>query len=367
MRKRIVLLGLIFILITVLHSALQQDHFNPFKECEGSECGKVVGQILDPNTKKPVKERFKVYFLDCREKRRFELYLNEFDYWAVISDENGHFSMKLEEGKYCIMIDPISFESKYAKDPLPGCSEKDYKINVKRGKITEVKKVAHYGGKITLKFVNKIGNSVNLKKVFCDDTSDDTSIDINLKANNITPIYCFSFNRQDDFFKGEVYEIKEGIKRLFPGTYKGIVNFDTCKSDFDYGSYVIPEIIVKEGEETVVPVEVDPEENKTGIEFEVTNKNGKHLENVSIKITGLDEEVFKKGMLYKRHFKNRGRCFTNDNGICKIINLPQNILYDAIIEYEKENNKWIKKEIKNVELIKDKIIKKRIILETENN
>jgi len=362
----VVLVG-VMVFNTILFSKLYKRKMeDPFEECKGSACGKVVGVIVDPVSKKPVHEKFQVYFCDCGI---IVDPLSGFgpDYKVTKTDEDGKFSFMLKPGRYCLFTIPEKlFEiepkttsgaeefidikpetiSDYAMDPYPGLSEKKFEIKVEQGKITYIKKEAVYGGRISLKFVNKEGKSVDLKKVFCKDA--------------VIRICLFNYNINIGFWPDEfnnvIYKLiedkTEGVKgirnyltSIYPGNYSVRVYVEECDTQrYSYAPYIIDNVKIEGGKESVIKLNIDTkEEGEIRVMFKRDYKKKIKYFNFSLREVLKYLNTFDSCSSWVNGYGDVGEWFVFKN-------IKSGVLYEIIAQINYENEKESKEIVKRVRL-----------------
>ena len=128
--------------------------------------GKVIGQIIDPETGKPVNEKFRVCI--------FNWYRAEIDYdlrkdCSFYSDDKGHINLDLPPATYGFLFNPQKQDTKYAvmyhpfyyKMPQAYKEMFSCKIKVETGQITRFVKKAIIGGALKVTLVDLAGNPVD--------------------------------------------------------------------------------------------------------------------------------------------------------------------------------------------------------------
>ncbi len=331
---------------------------NIYADCRGADCGKVIGWVIDPETKLPIEnEKFDVLFLDCREYRQLEIIGPKFKKFKIAEvDKRGHFSMKLKEGEYCVRVVPGDYsgyeryKSKYALDPYPGCTDKKLRIRVKRGQITVIKRVLSYGGSISLEYVNQDGDKIDfIERYSCEEVP---SVLILFYSK---PYCSYKVCAIPENSSG--YYEKRTARNLYPGKYKAIIEFytgNTCRDDFVFGPVAIREIDVKAKKDTKIRVVLD---ETTGLIVKVYNKNKKPLKNIEVEVK--DNYAIAKSINIIYEFYNT-ICITNDKGVCKILNLNSRINYEVSVYNSKTGEEKI---IKNFKIPKGKIRVLKVYLE----
>ncbi len=322
--------------------------FNPPK-CKTGNCGKLIVQILDPVTKKPVNENFEIFVAKC-SKKYFSPQSADYDY---ISDNKGKFEFKIDAGKWCLAFIPCSEESKYAGEPFRIPKDKGIVVNIKKGMITKYFYAAKLGGDIKVLFVNEKGKRIKLKDFFQTDEHDDICFSIsndNFTNERSGATLCFGPEDFDSDKKLSNYV----FFNLPKGNYDCIMDFSRMK----YGNYVsqyMENVKVKGGETTIVKVELS---KRTGVKGKVYDKNGKPVKGVKIWIENKYYEKEGSGFIIM------ARIYTDENGYYEIYGLkrlPEPYKMDFF--YKKNGKKYLK--IIKINPVEGKVIIKNMKLDFE--
>jgi hypothetical protein len=238
-----------------------------------NDYGIVAGQILDPETGKPVKEKFNVRFYDALYKGEYPSMANGLspvsavypldDFrskttperpaygYSVLTDKNGYFKRKFAPGTYGIILDPNDYESsRYCRemnptDPKMSAEDKKkltFIIKVTKGKITQFAKKAILGGRIKANIVDKNGNDIDLNTFF----NSGTKISIESSKPDLTMPW-------ERYFKNEGNTLSAN---LFPGIYE--VNLTIEWSISGYKNYILKNVLIKNNETTEINFIIDP-------------------------------------------------------------------------------------------------------------
>jgi len=352
--KKFILVFLFYIIIIqsniIIAGYYRYDRvFNPPK-CKTGNCGKLIIQLLDPITKNPINEKFKVFITEYHNK------YNSFQgsYYDYISDNNGRFEFKIDEGKWCLAFMPCSEESKYAGEPFYIPREKGIVVNVEKGKITKYYHMVKPGGDIRVVFVNEKGERVKLNDFFKTDEHDWICFSIsneNFTDENSDATLCFLPEHFDSDKKLSNYV----FFNLPEGNYDCLMDFSRMK----YGNYVsqyIENVKVNGGKTTIIKVELS---KRTGIKGKVYDENGKPIKGVKIWISNKYYE--KKGS----EFIIEAKTYTDENGYYEIFGLKRlPIPYKISYHYEEKNKEGFKT-IK-INPVEGKVIIKNIKLKINN-
>jgi hypothetical protein len=371
-RRKFNVILIFFAMILLISNNVRGEHhrtcgnYNPYFECKGENCGKVIGWLLDPKTMIPIEnEKFDVLFLDCRESVQLETQGARYKKFKIAKvDKRGHFSMKIEEGEYCITVMPMDYSgydlanTRYATEPYPGCNNNKFRIRIKRGMITVVKKNLTYGGSIGLKFIDEESHKINLVKKYSFKIKDKEYAGIVL----FDSVYNCVHEVMNVYEKSDGNYIKKIAKNIYPGKYKAIINLfiSNCmeKEDVEYAPIAIKEIVVESGKERVVPVILD---EKTGLIIKVVDEQNNPIRYADVNVKD------KKGKLGKSinvdYKVSSVKCRTNNNGECKILNLKNWIDYEINVSYDERDKRYKSRVIKGVRVKKGHIKTLKIQLE----
>ncbi|MCP4157842.1 MAG: hypothetical protein GY757_59580, partial [bacterium] len=124
------------------------------EEWDRDNYGKIVVQVIDPETNKPVKKKFGVAIFEYKAKEPLKAV-----YYVEETDENGFWSKEVEAKTYEFGITPPAL-SKYCY------GSKGDLVTVKRGQITKVAKIAEIGGSLRVVLVDPAGKKIDVKQFF---------------------------------------------------------------------------------------------------------------------------------------------------------------------------------------------------------
>ena len=301
--------------------------------------GKVVIQVIDAITSKPVNEIFRVNFFDPLKvsKLREDPFDTSSLVWYGKTNTKGHLTAKLKPGNYYLQFIPESSESKYEYEPSPLLSDRNRQtVFVENQKITEVFKKIYYGGKLKIILVDPDGNKINPREIFSPDAKIKLDIDSDYFDFGILPfdsLTTFDLTEgKDDLNDGEMV-----IGRLYPGKYHISIDFGT--SGYKYKE--MDNIQVLRNQTTTAEVIVDIY-NKTGIEGYITDQNGTPLKDFYVRI---DNAVAK----------------TNQSGFYRIIGIDEGT-HDIDITNELDTTRIITN-FSEVYIVKGMMIRKDFVLE----
>lgn len=311
-------------------------------DCDYFNCGKVIGRIIDSETKQNIKERFYIAFCDCYITDKSKIFEGEYITYLIDSDSKGNFEVNIPVGKYCLQFYPIETDSKYCADPTPSLNPQyTQMIDVKRGKIATIEKLAKPGGhlKIVLVDINN-NNSINPIKLF----GENVDIHVKLSSERVSPAIEWGGSQTDKLGLND----GETILNLPPEKYQLNVEF----WQMGYGSQRFGNIEIERNKTKEIRIILDLND-RTGIEGKVTDQNGKPLENIHVAVKSIkDKDLF--------FFSDFGDIYTDIKGIYKIVGLKEQI-YNIYI-YGKINGKEIEKTIEGIEIKSNVIRIKNIII-----
>ncbi|MCP4156703.1 MAG: carboxypeptidase regulatory-like domain-containing protein, partial [bacterium] len=261
---------------------------------KNDDYGKVIGQLIDPETGKPVNEVFRVCIFDWNYREPGYDSRKSCDYRT---DRNGNITFEFSPGHYGLLFWPVSLDSKYAPSPHPFKESlpEEYRqqtscsIIVERGKITRFVKKAIIGGSIKVNMVDLEGNPVNFSTAFAGQKIDFWGAFNNKRVN-----------------PGPSFRLKSGQliqHRLFPDS---TWELELRLNGTGYGEIEIKDIVVRAGQVTEVNVPIDIDD-KTGVEGTIVDAQGNPAKNARIYFYPKDKS---KTGSYK--------CFSDANGHYRI-------------------------------------------------
>ncbi|MCP4153028.1 MAG: carboxypeptidase regulatory-like domain-containing protein, partial [bacterium] len=266
---------------------------------KNDDYGKVIGQLIDPETGKPVNEVFYVCIFNWNYR--------ESDYYRRKSceyqtDKNGTVTFNFHPGHYGILFGPDSLNSKYAPTPHPFRKSlpEEYReqvscsIIIERGKITRFVKKAILGGTIKVNLVDLEGNPVDFSTAFAGQKIDFRG-EFNNRRINPAPNFRLKSGQliQHRFFPDSAWEL--GLRLNGTG----------------FGDIEIKDIVVRAGQVTEVNVPIDIADN-TGVEGTIIDAQGHAAKNA-------DMSFFPKDESQKGYYK----CYTDANGHYRLIGIPE--------------------------------------------
>jgi hypothetical protein len=240
---------------------------------ESDDYGKVIGQIVDPETGEPVKEPFYIYIYDSDINSKYPDNLYQ---WGDETDDRGKFELELVPYTFYLQFNPVSSTSKYSQTKNPFCvEEKDRDvIKIEAGKITYFKKKAALGGVLKIYTADMNNIRFNPQEKF------NQKFTIRSKISKIGEGICqWVDNGRDTLGDGELL-----VYRLFDGNYRIYIEFE----GLGFTNSIKDNILVEPGKITEVIINLDLTDI-TGIEGFITDANGAPVENSYILFSAIDE------------------------------------------------------------------------------
>jgi len=280
---------LIFILVILMFGFSFSFNFGNQRD---DDYGKLVGWIVDPVTEKPVNEIFNVELFRCNINKS-ERYLKS---WRT--DKRGYFSLEVKPGQYCLHISPQSMGSKYCVEPYHFYDKRfSFPVMIEKGKITEFRKKATYGGSLEITLQDTSGRQINPTTELPEGARISISIDSSFYLIGQFSQYHF----YDDISDGKMI-----VHTMFPGKYNVEVTFYGT----GYETLSFDDIQVKAKEVKKIKCVIDLNDT-TGIEGRVIDANGNPIK---------DLKVF---MSPKFSVEGSFSDITDQNGYYRIIGLPE--------------------------------------------
>ncbi len=256
------------------------------QEWENYDRGKVRGWIIDPETKKPVNQVFKIEFSDAAKPG----YLEHKFRTGAMTDASGYFETYLHPLTYLMKASPSGFSNKYCIEPHPQENENfKFLVNVEKGKVIEIKKTATIGGRIKAKIIDLNGNCVNLQERF---KGIKLSPRVSVAGSYTTLSGVVIGSRDDDLLDGEMITIP-----IFPDKYTARLEM----IGLGYTGLEVEDIQVEKGDTTVVEFKIDPNDS-TGLEGRIFDKAGNIIKNKKISLLKYDP------------YEGTFTCYSNDDG-----------------------------------------------------
>ncbi len=264
--------------------------------------GKVIGQIIDPETNKPVNEKFRVCI--------YNWYYREDDYERrkdcdFLTDEKGRITMDLPPATFGLLFYPEDMESKYSGTYHPFYEKMpaEYKdmfscvIKVETGKITRFVRKAIIGGALKVTLVDLTGNPVDPAVAF-----PGRSISIWGGIDNYI-LSPGSASLDLTLENGKFFR-----RGLFPDSSWEL---DLRFFGIGYGVFEKKDIVIKANEVTEINVPIDPNDI-TGVEGNIVDELGNPQKKVRINFYQKDESI-----------EGSFRCFTDSNGHFMMTGMPE--------------------------------------------
>jgi hypothetical protein len=235
-------------------------------QTDADNYGKLVGQIIDPETNKPVNE---IFFVSINDSKTLQI-----EPFGVYTDKKGYFSTKVKEGSYLLYFYPKSKRSIYCwdKNPFKKNGEKRI-VLIERGKVTKIIKKAQLVGQLKLVLFSKEGKRINPLEV----VGSSVSCHVTLTADHLLrDLSGDEFSDGDNFNDGEMK-----INSLCSGLYNIKINY----KGLGIGSSIIKGIIINSKEMFELNVVIDLTD-QTGVEGKVLNQDGSPIEGVEVNVSG---------------------------------------------------------------------------------
>ena len=322
--------------------------FHPPK-CIRGNCGKVIGQIVDYKTGKPVGEKFAIYVALCGIEKVSGIMGIIFD---GQTDKDGRFSFEIDEGKYCFYYYPLRYDSKYGAELPKRYGYESDEFEVYKGKITKLIRVARLGGDIKVKFVDERGRKVKFKEFFKLGNREEGPVCLRLYNDQYSDkvksnlVMCDSTERFDNGGRFSNYM----FFNLPPGTYDGMMEFYGMEHGRNYASQFIEGIKVEGGKVTTIEVELS---RRTGVKGRVTDMKGKPLEDVKCVIYNDYYEKKRPGFIII------AKAYTDNEGNYELYGFKElDNPYKAVFYYEKNGKKYNKSF--KLKIIEGKVLKRDI-------
>jgi len=266
-------------------------------QLDSENFGKVIIQIVDQDTLKPVNEEFNIELYDSK-KNIYPANLIE----TKTTDKNGRLTLELVPYIYYLQFYPTRGDSKYCVSPYPYLIKDEDRpaIKVEPGKITYFQKKVTAGGILKIYTADMNNVRFNPKDKF------KQKFQINTFTNS-NDLYIGVNEGQDDLNDGELT-----IKKLHPGVYwirvkfRGLGYIDVEKNDITVYKEKITEVIIN----------VNLADN-TGIEGVLTDANGTPIDNGDLTFSPRDREKIGQGFV----------AITDSNGYYKLSGMPEGSYY----------------------------------------
>jgi hypothetical protein len=309
--KKIIFFMVILIGICSSEILLSLDQYENDPLLDRDSFGKVIGQIIDPETGKPVNERFLVCI--------FNWHYREGDYERYEdcnfnTDEKGCITMNLPPATYGLLFYPQNPDSKYSGTyhPFYYKMPEAYKemfscvIKVETGKITRFVRKAIIGGSLKVTLVDLAGNPVDLAVAFPGRSVSTHGEIINYNLSPGSTSFSLSLDNGKFFIKG-----------IFPdNSWELYLRF----YGIGYGVFREKDIVIKAKEATEINVAIDPNDI-TGIEGKIVDELGIPQKKVEICFFQKDESI-----------EGSFSCFTDSNGHFIMTGMPEGLYKAGIFD-----------------------------------
>jgi len=305
--------------------------------------GKVIGQIMDPETGQPVNEKFRIQFLFLNQKtNKYETFwpidIYKGDLWAndIITNEYGAFYAAFVYGNYQMRIEPYSENSKYSAK-----GNNYHTFNVNKGQITKISVVAKLGGYLHASLYDWNGNKIDPKKTF------DMNAKIYVVLTNSTN------NTFDNTFTGLFLGSELNISRIIPGEYDATIEFEFL----GFAPIKKGKVFIKAKETTNLVVELNMND-KTGVEGFITDSSGNPIEKANVNLFNEIKEKQKDYFIFRTQTNEKGyyRLIGMPEGLFKIFVSVRNHNYSGTLSYssliELKKGVTIRKDIQFTESLK---------------
>jgi hypothetical protein len=254
------------------------------EQLDEDSLGKIVIQVVDITTGKPVNEVFTVNFFNSLEPNN-----NSSLEWFEKTNDKGHLVTKLKPGMYYMQFLPESSLSNYELEPSPILSDENMQIvTVESHKITEVLKKANYGGKLKIVLVDPEGRKINPDVDFFTNAGVRASLYskgvLGLLQNEHKSVSSLT-GVKNDLSDGEAL-----VGRLYPGTYNIKVGFGFL----GIKGQEIKGIQIFRNQTTTCEVVINID-TSTGIEGYIKDQNGTPLFDLRVKINDAKTRTDKNG------------------------------------------------------------------------
>jgi hypothetical protein len=264
--------------------------------------GKVVGQIIDPETGKPVNEKFRVCLFNWNYREGdYERYKD----CRFYTDKNGYITFDAPPATYGLLFYPQEPNSKYSSTSHPFYEKmpEEYKemfscvIEVETGKITRFVRKAIIGGGLKVTLVDLAGNPVDPVVAFPGRSVSTQGEIVNYNLVPGSPSLSLKLENGKFFKKG-----------LFPDTSWEL---DLKFFGIGYGVFRKKDIVIKANEVTEINITIDPNDI-TGIEGKIIDELGNPQKKVRISFFQKDESI-----------EGSFRCLTDSNGHFIMTGMPE--------------------------------------------
>ncbi len=265
--------------------------------------GKVIGQIVDPETGEPVNEKFQVCGFNWNNTDpRYHLRT-----WCDSeTDENGYLAIDLLPGTYGFLFTALEPNSKYSRmafHPFYEEMPEEYKeifslpIRVEKGKITKFVKKAIVGGGIKVNLVDLEGKPVDPTIAFPGRSIKISGYFVNYNLSPGDSYFNFRMKNGElskyGFFPDNSWEMRLEFLRI------------------GYEKVQKKDIVIKPNDITQINVVIDPYD-MTGVEGFILDGLGKPQENFRI-------SFFSK----KKPINGYYTCHTDSNGHYIMTGMPE--------------------------------------------
>lgn len=303
--KRFVIICLVGFVLGITPYLYSQARLGVLPDCSNLDCGKIVGSILDAETKEKVNEPFYIAFTDCNVTDKVKIAEQKHFLYIIESAKDGDFSVYLSEGRYCLQFWPIDFESKYCPDPTPSLNPSYFQmVEVKKGHISTMQKLAETGGYLKILLVDKNTSKINPKAIF----GKRVHVHAKIESDRVTPaiIRAWEYSDKDGLNDGEA------ILMSMPSE---MYNVNIEFSGMGYGSQMYKDIEIEKDKTNEMKVVINFND-QTGISGKITDTDDNPLSGLLVSADSVkDAEIVL--------FNDYGSVYTDKNGRYKIIGLKE--------------------------------------------
>jgi hypothetical protein len=260
------------------------------EEWDKDNYGKVIGNIVDAKTGKPVNEFFYISIFECSNAASPK------DLGYFKTDKRGYFEQILNPGIYNLEFCPESFNSLYEMDPAITRIPIKQTITIKKGQITKFIKKAEYGAWLLVRFLDQNNNPLNMQNFLGKNGDIDIFVMNEVYDYVRTPDKRFISKKDNaDLNDGEYL-----IRCLYPQKIELLIKFG-CGG---YGSLMSEEMEIERGQTNEMIIVIDTNDH-TGVEGIIVDELNRPIKNVRVGVSG----------------QNSACVGTDDNGYYKIVGL----------------------------------------------
>jgi hypothetical protein len=273
--------------------------------------GKVIGQIIDPETNKPVNEKFRVCIYNWYYREDDYEYRKDCNFYT---NEKGRITMDLPPATFGLLFYSQERNSKYSctYHPFYEKMPAEYKdmfscvIKVETGKITRFVSKAIIGGALKVTLVDLAGNTIDPAVAFPGRSVTTQGEIVNHNLVPGSPTRSLKLENGKFFKKGFFPDNSWEVDLRFYG--------------IGYGVFKKKDIVIKANEVTEINVAIDPNDI-TGVEGQILDEMGNPKKKVEICFFPKDESI-----------EGSFSCFTNSNGHFMMTGMPDGLYEVGIFD-----------------------------------